>query len=115
MQQSLELVHTGPQALPYGIGLHPWFERTPKASLSACAQGVWLGGEDRLPTRHLTEFPPGWNPCEGIGLSGPLIDNAYTGWSGQASISWPEQQLELNLRASSAAFTRGRAGFIFIF
>lgn len=97
MQQTLEVTHLGEQPLPYGIGIHPWFERTPRAQLSAVAQGVWLSGADRLPTRHSTEFPAGWNPCLGLDLCGALIDNAYTGWSGQARLVWPERKLVLTL------------------
>jgi len=30
-------------------------------------------------------------------VNGTLIDNAYTGWSGEACISWPEHQLALTM------------------
>lgn len=102
MQQTLSVTHTGQQPLPYGIGIHPWFERTPNTRLSAPAQGVWLSTADCLPTHHTTEFPAGWNPSHNMRLGGslnvPLIDNAFTGWPGHAHIEWPEWNLELDLQ-----------------
>ena len=31
-------------------------------------------------------------------MNGDLIDNAYTGWNGQARIVWPERRLALNMQ-----------------
>lgn len=97
MDQTLLVTHTGRHALPYGIGLHPWFLRTPETRLTTQAKGVWLSGADPLPTQHTTEFPPGWDPRSGMQVNGSLVDNAYTGWCGQASITWPEHQLEMTI------------------
>jgi len=115
MQQTLEVTHMGAQPLPYGLGIHPWFERTPRAQLSAAAQGLWLSGADRLPTRHSTEFPAGWDPCQGLDLSGTLIDNAYTGWSGQARIVWPERQLALTMVVQEVQGRGQNDGFFLLY
>jgi aldose 1-epimerase len=34
-------------------------------------------------------------------VNGSLIDNAYTGWSGEAHIDWSEHQLALTMREPS--------------
>ncbi|CAN7444342.1 aldose 1-epimerase [Acidovorax sp. LjRoot129] len=95
LDQSVKVVHRGAQPLPYGLGLHPWFPRTPGTRVTAPVQAVWLCGDDPLPTEHTTQFPPGWDLNAGASAHGSLIDNAYTGWGGTARIEWPERGLQL--------------------
>ncbi|HEY8904522.1 MAG TPA: hypothetical protein VIM63_00645 [Rhodoferax sp.] len=66
--------------------------------MTTSVRGVWLSGNDPLPTAHTAEFPESWDPRCGMNVNGTLIDNAYTGWSGEACISWPEHQLTLTTR-----------------
>ncbi len=98
MDQTLTVTHLGPQPLPYGIGQHPWLPRSSDTRLSAAVQGVWLSGDDALPTQHTCQFPPDWDPRAGMKVTDTLIDNVYTGWSGQATVTWPEHQLALTLQ-----------------
>lgn len=95
LDQSVQVRHLGAQPLPYGLGLHPWFPRTPGTRITAPVQGVWLCGDDPLPTQHTQQFPPGWDLNSGAPANGGLIDNAYTGWGGTAQIDWPERGLRL--------------------
>lgn len=95
LDQSVRVRHLGPGPMPYGLGLHPWFPRTPGTCISAPVQGVWLCGNDPLPTRHTDRFPESWDLNAGIPAHGDLIDNAYTGWGGTASITWPNRGLQL--------------------
>lgn len=106
MDQLLEVTHLGTGSLPYGLGQHPAFLRTPRAQLQAPVQGVWLSGEDPMPTTHTADFAPTWNLRAGMPANGSLIDNAYTGWSGQAHIDWPEHRLRLHMR-DPAVLARG--------
>jgi aldose 1-epimerase len=98
LDQRVQVRHRGAEPLPYGLGVHPWFPRTPATRINAPVQGVWLCGEDPLPLAHTRDFPPGWDLNQGVQAQGPLIDNAYTGWGGQASITWPELGLQLSAR-----------------
>lgn len=91
------MTHQGTEPLPYGLGQHPFFLRSPLARLTTQVQGVWLNGADPMPTAHTTQFPSGWDPRKGMAVSGDMIDNVYTGWSGQASMVWPEHHLALTL------------------
>ncbi len=95
LDQRVQVRHLGTEPLPYGLGVHPWFPRTPATRITAPVQGVWLCGDDPLPLAHTRSFPQGWNLNEGAPANGPLIDNGYTGWGGQASITWPELGLQL--------------------
>lgn len=98
LDQQVQVRHLGDKPLPYGLGVHPWFPRTPATRISAPVQGVWLCGDDPLPLAHTRHFPPGWDLNQGVQAQGPLIDNAYTGWGGQARIVWPEWGLQLTAR-----------------
>jgi aldose 1-epimerase len=89
--------HRGDTPLPYGLGVHPWFPRTPGTCITAPVQGVWLSGADPLPIGHSADFPHSWNLTRGIDANGSLIDNGYTGWGGTACIRWPEHDLQLTL------------------
>ena len=109
LDQTLSVRHLGVAPLPYGLGVHPWFPRTPRTVVEAQVQGLWLSGADPLPTGHTDEFPPGWNLAEGIDANGGLIDNGYTGWDGRACIRWPEDRLQLTLEMPNFARDGGRA------
>jgi aldose 1-epimerase len=107
MDQTLSVTHTGAEPLPYGLGQHPCFVRTPRSYLKAQVQGVWLSGADPLPTEHTQAFPDGWDLRAGIATRGTFIDNAYTGWSGEGRIVWPERPLALSMRVPEVQ-ARGR-------
>lgn len=98
LDQTISVTHLGDSALPYGLGLHPWFLRSNQTTLRAAVQGVWLSGADPLPTVHTRDFPATWDLGRGLDVNGTLIDNAFTGWSGEACIDWPEHRLRLEMR-----------------
>jgi aldose 1-epimerase len=97
LDQALQVRHLGRDPLPYGLGVHPWFPRTPNTRISAPVRGVWLCGDDPLPTVHTQDFPDGWDLNQGVRAHGPLIDNGFTGWGGTARISWPELGLKISV------------------
>lgn len=102
LDQTISVTHLGDSALPYGLGLHPWFLREKQTRLQAAVQGVWLSGADPLPTVHTRDFPTTWNLDVGLDVNGTLIDNVFTDWSGKASIDWPERRLRLDMRVPDA-------------
>ena len=93
---TLSVRHLGPERLPYGLGLHPWFPRQQPCELQASVQGVWHSHPDRLPLRHASELPADWDVGRGIPGRGPLIDNAFTGWDGRVRLRWPTLGLSLH-------------------
>ena len=97
LTQSVHVTHRGSEPMPYGLGLHPWFARTPLTRLQAQVNGVWLGRSDRLPTQHTAQIPRDWDLRRGASMHGELIDNAYTGWDGRARIEWPELGLAVQM------------------
>jgi len=110
LDQELQVRHLGREPLPYGLGVHPWFPRTPGTRITAPVRGVWLCGSDPLPVGHTRDFPAGWNLNEGVQAHGSLIDNGYTGWGGKASIAWPEFGLQLSVSMPDFERDGGEAG-----
>lgn len=97
LDQMVEVQHLGDAPLPYGLGLHPWFLRTPGMRVQAAVHGVWLSGADPIPTRYTQALPADWDLNAGIPAHGSFIDNGYGGWQGKAHIDWPEHRLRLTL------------------
>ena len=114
MDQTVTVTHLGDSPLPYGIGLHPWYLRSANTRLQADVSGIWLCGDDPIPTTHTHGFPPSWDLRQGLDVNGTLIDNAFTGWSGRSSISWPEHQLTLTMRVPQVEEAGGE-GFCLLY
>src|SRR6185369_8668321 len=96
----LESRNTGRQAMPYGFGLHPYFARTPRCRLTAPVQGFWTVDAEVMPTA-LGAVPAEADLTAGVTVAEVELDNAFTGWSGEASIDWPEHELRLTMQASA--------------
>lgn len=75
-------LHAAPA--PMGLGVHPWFPRTPGATITFRANGVWFT-EHGLPTRH-GAIPPRWDHAAGRAVAGERLDNCFTGWDRVALI-----------------------------
>jgi aldose 1-epimerase len=97
LDQEVRVRHLGRDALPYGLGVHPWFLRTPGTRITAQVAGLWRCGNDPLPVAHTEDFPPSWDLNQGVPANGDLIDNGYTGWGGEARIVWPEKGRQLSV------------------
>lgn len=115
LNQSVSVTHLGESPLPYGLGLHPWFLRTPQTPLQAAVQGVWLSGADPLPTAHTADLPATWDLNNGLDVNGTLVDNAFTGWSGLGHIDWPEHQLRLEMRVPAIHDAARQDGYCLLY
>jgi aldose 1-epimerase len=115
MDQTLTVTHQGAQPLPYGLGQHPFFLRSATARLTTQVKGVWLSGADPMPTEHTTDFPAGWDPRSGMEVSGGMVDNVYTGWSGHARIVWPEHRLSLTLQVPEIQSRGANDGYCLLY
>ncbi|GLU30802.1 aldose 1-epimerase [Trinickia caryophylli] len=97
---TLSAENAGREALPFGLGLHPFLPRHGETHLSAAAGGLWLSGDDWLPVRHVP-VPPAWQFGVAYPLPGALVNHAFTGWSGHAAVVWPEKRLSLTIAANA--------------
>lgn len=81
------ITHLGPEPLPYGLGIHPWFNRTSVSMLRASATS-WQKTDDRLlpvGDERIDEKPE-WNFSLLRSLPEDLIDTAFGGWDGTATL-----------------------------
>lgn len=97
---SLSVVNRAGRTLPYGVGFHPYFPRTPKTRLVARAKRYWPERENHLPGAA-TPLPEDLNFSEGATLPERWLNNAFDGWDGTSRIEWPETGLAVSIEASS--------------
>jgi aldose 1-epimerase len=97
---TLEVENTGRDAMPFGLGVHPFLARDASTELSAPASGLWLSGEDWLPVRHVPA-PPAWQFGVAYPLPDKLVNHAFSGWSGRASVVWEGRRLSLSICADT--------------
>jgi aldose 1-epimerase len=96
---SLEIENLSDGLMPAGLGFHPFFPRTPEARVAAATGGVWLTDAEILPTEK-TDVPPGWDLSAGRRVADLALDNVFTGWTGDATVTWPERRARLVLGAT---------------
>jgi aldose 1-epimerase len=97
LEVSMSLTNESSDAMPAGMGLHPYFDRTPHASMVTAAPRVWLS-ENAIP-RSLVEVPSHWDFSRDLRISELDLDHCFSGWSRQADIVWPERRLRLRIDA----------------
>ncbi|MFO0292630.1 MAG: aldose 1-epimerase [Rhodospirillales bacterium] len=89
LEIGIEIVNTGTTRMPAGLGLHPYFPRTPMAILRAQVDGLWETDARILPTRLVAPEQPR-DPRAGLAVDRVALDNCFAGWAGRAEIAWPE-------------------------
>ncbi|WVT76672.1 aldose 1-epimerase (plasmid) [Sinorhizobium chiapasense] len=95
---SLAVTNRAAQALPYGLGLHPYFPRTPGTSLFVHAARYWTERENHLPGA-MQPVPKDLDFTAGAPLPPGWLNNAFEDWDGKMRIEWPETGLVLSLDA----------------
>ena len=96
----LSLTHEGEEALPYGMGFHPWFPANSETRVRLRAAGEVYMAEGFRPQGHgrlrdLHDFSRGRPARE---WSERAIN--FTHWDGVAHIDWPDRNTSLTVRAS---------------
>lgn len=91
------VTNTGGRAMPAGLGLHPYFPRTPRCLLTAAVEGMWKTDAEVMPSGLIKADLSGGLPPEETAL-----DNCFTGFAGRAVIDWPERHASLLLEADPA-------------
>ncbi|ANK87345.1 MULTISPECIES: aldose 1-epimerase [unclassified Rhizobium] len=98
---TLSVENQGETTLPFGLGQHPFFVRTPETRLTIAADRYWNERLDHLPD------VPGPVPDDFDFRSGKLLpqkwmNNAFEGWNRRATIAWPELGIQAALKAEGA-------------
>lgn len=103
LSMSLSIANVGDTMMPAGLGFHPYFLADAGTTIRFDARSLWLSTPDMLPDRQAPADALGdWSrPAPVRGSS--LIDNAYGGWDGTATVQRGDG-LRLTLTATGAAF-----------
>lgn len=98
----LSVMNAGPAALPFGLGLHPWFPAAADTHLRLAAAGELVFGAGYRATG--AKALPGGGPF----AADPAYElsretaHSFIDWEGTATISTPSRGLALELSASPA-------------
>lgn len=84
---TLVLTNRSAEAMPGGLGLHPYFRRRREARICFAANHVLLTSADHLPTG--ISAPPGHFADWAGGAAPPAetVDHCFAGWRGAATVS----------------------------
>ncbi|QND67420.1 aldose 1-epimerase [Mesorhizobium loti] len=95
---TMTLTNTGPVSLPFGFGLHPWFDRDPDVTLQFKARRFYLEEPDGISGDPVT-LPSELDFAEDRPLPNGWRNNDYGGWSGEATIRFPSRGAGLRIKA----------------
>jgi aldose 1-epimerase len=95
---ALTLTNQGGVEMPFGFGLHPWFDRTPNTTLSFRASHFFMEGPEGIATEVLA-VPPELDFAARRPLPDTWRNNDYGGWNGIAEIRFPERGVGLTIEA----------------
>jgi aldose 1-epimerase len=95
---ALALTNEGDEAMPAGLGWHPYFPRTPETTLTAGVRALWLTDAGMMPTA-LVPPSPAADLARGVRADATPLDNGFAGWDGRAVLEWPEHRARLVMTA----------------
>jgi aldose 1-epimerase len=98
LRLTLSIENRGTEAMPAGLGFHPYFPRTSDCRLTATVAAMWETDAEVMPTKLVDPDPRLGSP-EGLVVDAVALDNAFTGWGGAATIRWPDRGTLLRLDA----------------
>ena len=98
MTVAMRIVNTGVVAMPFGFGLHPWFEREVDVTLQFNATTFYLEEPGGISGDAVT-MPPELDFRSARRLPGGWRNNDYGGWDGVVTIAYPARRLALRMRA----------------
>jgi len=87
------------RTLPAGLGLHPYFVRDADAELLCPVRLMWRTDAEVLPVERVA-VPPQVSFATSRKVDDVRLDNAFEGWDGKATITWPRTGLHLELSAT---------------
>jgi aldose 1-epimerase len=99
LRMTLTLTNQDRRPMPAGIGLHPFFPKTPKMQLQFESAAVWINDSRTLPKERVA-VPPEWKFALRRPVGDLAVDNCFVEWSRDALLYWPEREWGLHLAAT---------------
>ena len=95
---TLKITNSGKTAMPDGIGLHPYFVRTPLAIITVKTEKMWVNDSENIPL-CLQSVQESECLSQGLNVNKKALDNIFCGWNHEVLISWPEWNASLKISA----------------
>ncbi|MDB5703317.1 MAG: Aldose epimerase family protein [Sphingomonas bacterium] len=96
LRVTLTLTNKSSEAMPAGIGLHPYFAIRPGTLLRLNAARVWLTDQNQIPTQPVAVDHFGdWAAGASIADAG-FIDHSYEQWDGLATLDRGDRIIRLS-------------------
>ena len=90
LRMRLTLENLSAEAMPAGLGFHPYFPRNERTQFHSLHASEYEAGADCLP-RALDERPVPIDWWDGLPVATRHVDTVYGGREGVLSIAWPER------------------------
>ncbi|WP_295805999.1 aldose 1-epimerase [uncultured Nitratireductor sp.] len=100
MTMRLEVENRARHAMPFGLGFHPYFPRTPQMTLQASARSWWTEDDYHVPDRN-EPLPDTVDFSKARQLPHYGLNNCFEGWDRFAALNWPENGLLATIEADS--------------
>lgn len=98
---SLEIRNLDDQAMPAGIGLHPYFPAGDRVTIRTGVEGVLLTDAEHLPTGEVAPALGAYGLSDRL-ISGAGLDHGFTGWSGQLEILYPDHVVRVSASSNAS-------------
>ena len=102
LEVTLSCTNDSDEAMPCGLGQHPYFHCGPATRIETEVSHVWLTDEQVLPTEKVPA--DGCYDLSGTAVCGMGLDHGFGGWGGRARLSDPEWPFELLMSSPDARF-----------
>ena len=88
--------------MPCGLGLHPYYPCDAATVLDTGVEAVWTVDDEIMPVDRVPA--EGRYALEDRLVCGQGLDNGYDGWSGEATLTWPNKGRALRLTSKAPRF-----------
>ena len=96
---TISVVNRDTRRMPAGIGLHPFFPKTPLMRLRVETGAVWINDSRMLP-RSRIDVPSRFDFRMPRAVAELDVDNCFAGWTRTFELEWPERKWGLRASAS---------------
>ncbi|KQR74715.1 aldose epimerase [Burkholderia sp. Leaf177] len=100
LQVTLAIHNLSDKPMPFGMGHHPYYPRTPSTRIHTRVRAMWHATPDLLPTMlGAHESVEMLASKDGMPADAFDLDNNFAGWSRSATIEWPDENRSVTLTA----------------
>ena len=97
LEVEMNLTNKGLMPMPCGLGLHPYFNKTPNVTLNFKTKNVWHHENDPIDRPYRT--PEEWSFKDPKELGESVFDTCFGGFEGNASVTWPKFNMRVLINA----------------